>query len=76
MNKIYYGKLFGAFKRLEHRIKKKVVESLNNDIQNSYTLETDWVDKLYGSFVSDIAAETLVSEIRASRQFRHNIEGL
>jgi hypothetical protein len=54
---------------LSKESKIKLVESLNFDIKNNTVSKNDWIDKLYGSFVSDKPAETMISEIRSDRRF-------
>jgi len=46
----------------------------NEDFLGNY-LETDWIDKLYGSFISDKSAETIISELRSDRQFSREVTG-
>ena len=65
----YLGLLSG----LSRESKIKLVESLTSDIKNNTVPENDWIDKLYGSFVSDIPAEAMITEIRADRRFSREI---
>jgi hypothetical protein len=44
--------------------------------ENKTVKKNDWVDKLYGSFVSDKPAETMISEIRSDRRFIRETPGL
>ena len=67
----YLGLLGG----LSRESKIKLVESLNFDINRSIVSETNWIDELYGSFVSDKSAETVISQIRADRRFAHETIG-
>ena len=67
----YLGLLSG----LSRESKIKLVESLNFDIKKSIVSETNWIDELYGSFVSDTSAEALISQIRADRRFVHETIG-
>ena len=66
----YLGLLSG----LSRESKIKLVESLTSDIKNNTVSENEWIDKLYGSFVSDIPAESMISEIRADRRFSREME--
>ena len=75
-NDVLLENYLGLLNGLSRESKIKVVESLNSDINNYITSETEWVDKLYGSFISNIPAELMVSEIRAGRQFNRKIAGL
>jgi hypothetical protein len=59
----------GLLNGLSRESKIKLVENLNFDINNKIVSETDWIDKLYGSFVSDKPAETMISELRTDRRF-------
>jgi len=63
----------GLLNGLSREWKIKLVESLTSDIKNNTTPENDWIDRLYGSFVSDIPAETMISDIRADRRFSREI---
>jgi len=65
----YLGLLSG----LSRESKIKLVESLSSDIKNNTVSEKEWIDKLYGSFVSDIPAEAMISEIRTNRWFNREI---
>ena len=65
----YLGLLSG----LSKESKIKLVESLNSDIKNNNAAENDWIDKLYGSFISDIPVETMISEIQTTRRFSRKI---
>jgi hypothetical protein len=65
----------GLLSSLSRESKIKLVENLNFDIKNNVASETDWIDKLYGSFVSDKTAEMMISELRADRRFSHEITG-
>jgi hypothetical protein len=49
------------------------MESLSSDIKNNTKSENDWIDKLYGSFVSDVPVETMILEIRTNRRFSREI---
>jgi hypothetical protein len=70
--KNYLGLLNG----LSKETKIKLVESLNFDIKNNGVSKNDWIDKLYGSFVSDKPVETMISELRSDRRFSREILGL
>jgi hypothetical protein len=63
----------GLLNGLSKESKIKLVESLNFDIKNNTVSKNDWIDKLYGSFVSDKPAETMISEIRSDRRFGREI---
>jgi len=63
----------GLINGLSKESKMKLVESLNSDIKNNTIVEKDWIDKLYGSFVSNISAEAMISEIRTNRWFNREI---
>ena len=63
----------GLLNGLSRESKIKLIESLNSDIRNNTALETDWIDKLYGSFVSDIPVELMVSDIRMARRFSREV---
>lgn len=67
----YLGLLSG----LSKEYKMKVVESLNYEIEKESKTETDWIDKLYGSFVSEKSAESIITEIRSDRRFAREISG-
>jgi hypothetical protein len=66
----------GLLNGLSKESKLKLVESLNFDIKNNTATKNDWIDKLYGSFVSDKPVETMISEIRSGRRFNREILGL
>jgi hypothetical protein len=55
--------------------KIKIIEALNVDIRNNSVLETDWIDRLYGSFISDKSAEEIVSELILNRRFSREVAG-
>jgi hypothetical protein len=59
----------GLLNSLSREYKMKLVEYLTTDIKNNVVPEADWIDRLYGSFVSDKSAEDMISEIRSSRRF-------
>lgn len=63
----------GLLNGLSLESKKKLVESLTIDIKNDIAAETDWIDGLYGSFVSNKPVEMMISEIRADRRFNHEM---
>ncbi|MDR1596228.1 MAG: hypothetical protein LBR99_00855 [Treponema sp.] len=65
----------GLLNGLSKESKIKLVESLNFDIKNNSMPKTDWIDKLYGAFLSDKPAESMISEIRSDRRFSHEIPG-
>ena len=68
-NDVFLENYLGLLSNLSRESKIRLVENLNSDIKNNTPYETNWIDKLYGSFVSDKSAETLISEIRADRKF-------
>jgi hypothetical protein len=74
-NEVFLGNYLGLLSSLSRESKIKLIESLKFDIKNSITSETNWIDELYGSFVSDKPAETLISEIRADRRFNREFTG-
>jgi hypothetical protein len=63
------GNYLGLLNGLSKESKIKLVESLNFDIKNNTVSKNDWIDRLYGSFVSDKSAETMISDIRSDRRF-------
>jgi hypothetical protein len=72
-NEGFLGIYLGLLSSLSKESKIKLVESLNLEINNNITSETNWIDELYGSFVSDKPVEMQISEIRADRRFNHEI---
>jgi len=66
----------GLLNGLSKESKIKLVETLNFDIKKNVVTETDWIDNLYGSFVSDKSAEAIISELRADRKFTREVTGL
>jgi hypothetical protein len=75
-NEDLLGNYLGLLNGLSKESKIKLVESLNFDIKNNTESKNDWIDKLYGSFVSDKPAETMIFEIRSDRQFSREMPGL
>jgi hypothetical protein len=71
----FLGNYLGLLSGLSRESKIKIVETLSFDIENGVAFETDWIDKLYGSFVSDKPAEEMISELRSNRYFNRNIAG-
>jgi len=63
----------GLLNGLSRESKIKLVKSLTSDIKNNAVSGSDWIDKLYGSFVSDTPAEAMISRIRADRRFSREI---
>jgi hypothetical protein len=63
----------GLINGLSRESKIRLVKNLNFDISNNIVSETDWIDKLYGSFISDKPAETIVSELRSDRRFSREV---
>jgi hypothetical protein len=74
-NEDFWGNYLGLLNGLNRESKIKLVESLNFDIKNNIVSETDWIDKLYGSFISDKPAETIISELRLNRLFNREVTG-
>jgi len=72
-NEDFLGNYLGLLNGLSRESKIKLVENLNSDIKNNVVSETDWIDKLYGSFKSDKSAETIISEIRSDRLFSREV---
>jgi len=70
------GNYLGLLSGLSRESKIKIVEALNRDIKNNITVETESMDKLYGSFVSNKSAEDIISELRADRRFCRETAGL
>jgi hypothetical protein len=75
-NEDFLGNYLGLLNSLSRESKIKLVENLSLDIKNNIIPKTDWIDKLYGSFISDKPAETIISEIRLDRRFNREITGL
>jgi hypothetical protein len=67
--------IWGLLNALGKESKIKLVESLDFDRKNNTVSKNDWIDKLYGSFVSDMPAEIMVSAIRSDRRFSREIPG-
>jgi len=74
-NEDFLGNYLGLINSLSRESKIKLVENLNFDIQNKTVTETDWIDKLYGSFISDKSSETIIAELRSDRRFSREITG-
>jgi hypothetical protein len=74
-NEDFLGNYLGLLNGLSRETKIKLVENLNFDIKNNIVLETDWIDKLYGSFISDKPAEVIISELRSNRRFSREVTG-
>jgi hypothetical protein len=74
-NDDFLGNYLGLLNGLSRESKIKLVENLNFDINNNIVSETDWIDKLYGSFISDKSAETIISELRSDRRFNRKVIG-
>ena len=74
-NEDFLGNYLGLINGLSRESKIKLVENLNFDIKNNIASETDWIDKLYGSFISDKTAETIISELRSDRRFSREVTG-
>jgi hypothetical protein len=74
-NEVLLGNYLGLLGSLSRESKIKLVESLNFEIKKNITSETNWIDELYGSFVSDKPVEIQISEIRADRRFNREITG-
>jgi hypothetical protein len=71
----FLGNYLGLLSGLSMDSKIKIIEALNVDIRNNGVLETDWIDRLYGSFISDKPAEEIVSELRLNRRFSREVAG-
>jgi len=67
----YLGLLSG----LSKEYKMKVIESLNYEIEKNRKPGNDWIDKLYGSFISEKSAENIITEIKSDRRFTREITG-
>ena len=74
-NKAILENYLGLLSGLSKEYKMKVVESLNYEIEKDSNTETDWIDRLYGSFVSEKNAENIIAEIRSNRRFTREIPG-
>jgi hypothetical protein len=74
-NEDFLGNYLGLLNGLSKESKIKLVERLNFDIKNNTVSKNDWIDKLYGAFLSNKPAETMISEIRSDRRFGREILG-
>jgi hypothetical protein len=74
-NETFLKNYLGLLNGLSRESKIKLVENLNIDIKNNVGAKNDWIDKLYGSFVSDKSAETIISELRSDRCFIREVSG-
>jgi len=74
-NETFLKNYLGLLSGLSRESKIKLVENLNIDIKNNVGAKNDWIDKLYGSFVSDKSAETIISELRSDRCFIREVSG-
>jgi hypothetical protein len=63
----------GLITNLSKEFKLKLIEELNTDLARKTTSNNDWIDKLYGAFVSDKSAEETIDEIHASRRFTREV---
>jgi hypothetical protein len=72
-NEDFLENYLGLLNSLSRESKIKLVETLNLEIKNNTVSETDWIDKLYGSFISDKSSETIISELRLDRRFRREV---
>jgi len=75
-NNDFLDNYLGLLNGLSRESKIKLVETLNFDINNYVVTGTDWIDNLYGSFISDKSAETIILELRANRKFKREVTGL
>ena len=50
-----------------------IMENLNQDIGRNTSLSNDWIDRLYGSFISNVSAEEMITELRSNRRFTRDI---
>ena len=66
----------GLLSSLSREYKIKLVENLNKDIGRNTSLSNDWIDRLYGSFISNMSAEEMITELRSNRRFAREIKGL
>jgi len=65
----------GLISSLSREYKIKLMDSLNRDIGNITLSSNDWIDRLYGSFISNISTEDMIAEIRSDRRFSREIMG-
>ena len=72
---VFLENYLGLLNGLSRESKIKLIANLNIDIKNDIVSETDWIDKLYGSFVSEKSAETIISELRSDRRFIRELSG-
>jgi phosphopantetheine adenylyltransferase len=72
-NEDFLTNYLGLLNSLSRESKIKLVENLSLDIKNSNISQTDWIDKLYGSFISDKPAEAIISELRSNKQFSREV---
>ena len=74
-NKALLENYLGLLSGLSKEYKMKVIESLNYEIEKDSKPETEWIDRLYGSFISEKSAENIITEIRSDRRFIREIPG-
>lgn len=74
-NKDLLENYLGLLSGLSKEYKMKVIESLNYEIEKDRKPGNDWIDKLYGSFVSEKSAENIITEIKSDRRFTREITG-
>jgi hypothetical protein len=74
-NKVLLDNYLGLLNGLSRECKIKLVESLNFEIAEVNDSKNDWIDTLYGSFISDKSAEDMISEIRSDRRFTNRVYG-
>jgi len=72
---VFLENYLGLLNGLSRESKIKLIANLNIDIKNDIVSEIDWIDKLYGSFVSEKSAETIISELRSDRRFIRELSG-
>jgi hypothetical protein len=74
-NKDLLENYLGLLSGLSKEYKMKVIESLNYEIEKGSNSGNEWIDKLYGSFVSEKSAENIITEIKSDRRFTREITG-
>jgi len=59
----------GLLSSLSKEYKMKVIETLKYEIEKGSNSGNEWIDKLYGSFISEKSAENIITEIKSDRRF-------
>lgn len=72
-NDIFLDNYLGLLNGLSKESKIKLVERLDYDIKHTPVAEPEWINRLYGSFISDKSAEEIIAEIRAARRSSREI---